>query len=547
MIQLVSAIHEAPISEFNSILSHFQQVSYPHNIVHIQVSMNSDMEGEFISAIPDLALVMSLMKGNKIQCFPLIVECAFSQPRQKVFKKVAMLISARPKVLMVVIVLINESPHYQLPSDKSLAWKMFVNHQDSLDLTGFMSLCDVDSGNVDVDKDFMVPVVIAGHTWCCISSVDYYIWLKHTPNTGDEGSSLVSMIRVDPDTTVEQSEWSVHGELPRNKNLDHFDGLLNKGLEMIQLDIIQFCQEIAICHNLPANYSGLEKSICLPPSWDHFCSALVNAREITAHAHFMHWYKDSFRGKKRPTTEPNIKLGNSGDQEVGPIRKRTIGGWEVGQRQLCFIMYSILAKVEYKDRTGPDAVQCPKILGPCKHCPPCHFTPGEDDPDPPPVPTQNPAPVISPTSMGVIPVQAAPFAPHQPQAPATNQELEFIDIDVALKGNVDEGDDDNNKYNDTEHPDSAEEAPQPSEEQAPDVHYFFTKGTKQPSICNTCSTNTSNFRLHIHIKNFHLLEFLEQAKKQGWHIYINSINMAFSMGYMFMTLHQVLQNPGVSI
>ncbi|KAI6036206.1 hypothetical protein BKA83DRAFT_4120084 [Pisolithus microcarpus] len=493
MIQLASAIHEAPISEFNSILSCFQQVSYPRNIVHIQVSMNSDMEEEFISAIPDLALVISSVKGNKIQHFPLIVECTFSQPHQKVFEKVAMLIAAHPEVLMVVIVLINESPRYQSPSEKSLAWKTFASHQDSLGLTDFTSLCDVDSGDVDVDEDFMVPLVVAGHTWCHISSVDYYVWLKRTPNTSNKGSPP---------------------ELPRNKNLDHFDRLLNKGLEMIQLDIMRFCQEIAIHHNLPADYSGLEKSICLPPSWDHFCSALVNAREITTHTHFMRWYKDSFRGKKRRTTEPNIKPGDSGDQEVEPICKRTVGGWEVGQRQLCFIMYSIPAKVEYKGTAlpeGPDAVQCPEILGPCKHCPPCRFAPAEDDPDPPPAPTRNPAPVVSPTSTGVIPVQAAPFTP------AANQELEFVDIDGALKGNADEGDDDDNKYNDTEHPDFAEEAPQrpiprarrrcgatdnllrtmdlsttdpldskPSEERAPDVHYFFTKGTKQPSICNSC-------------------------------------------------------------
>ncbi|KAI6096410.1 hypothetical protein EDD17DRAFT_1767320 [Pisolithus thermaeus] len=236
MVQLASAIHKAPISEFNSVLSHFQQVSYPHNIVHIQVSMNSDMEEKLISAIPDLSLVISLMKGDKIQCFPLIVECTFSQPHKKVFKKVTMLIDACPEVLMVIIVLINESPCYQSPSEKSLAWKTFMNHQDPLYLTGFMSLCDVNSGNVDVEEDFMVPVVTAGNTWCCISSVDYYIWLKHIPNTSHEGSSSVSMMRVDPDTTVKQSGWSAHGELPGNKNLDHFDRLLNKGLEMIWLD-----------------------------------------------------------------------------------------------------------------------------------------------------------------------------------------------------------------------------------------------------------------------------------------------------------------------
>ncbi|KAI6001508.1 hypothetical protein EDC04DRAFT_2611976 [Pisolithus marmoratus] len=371
-LQVLSMKH-LHISELNSVLSHFQQVSYPHNIIHIQVSMNSNMEEKLISAIPDLALVILLMKGNKIQCFPLIVECAFSQPCKKVFEKVAMLIGACPEVLMVIIVLINESPCYQSPSEKSLAWKTFVNHQDPLDLTGFMSLCDVDSGDVDVEEDFMVPVVAAGHTWCHISSC--------IPNTGDEGSS---------------------SELPRNKNLDHFDRLLNKGLEMIQLDIIQFCQEIAMCHNLPVDYSGLEEPICLPSSWDHFCSALGNAGEITTHALYMHWYKDLFRGKKQTTTEPDITLGNSRDEVVEHICKCTVvGGWEVGQRHVEGHVSDVLSQFDFSSQQkegikvggpdrelleGPDAVQHPEVLGPCKHCPPCHFTPGEDDPDPSPAP-----------------------------------------------------------------------------------------------------------------------------------------------------------------
>ncbi|KAI6024357.1 hypothetical protein EDC04DRAFT_2606524 [Pisolithus marmoratus] len=237
MIQLASAIHEATISEFKSVLFCFQQVSYPCNIIHIQVSMNSDMEEKLISAIPDLALVISSMKGNKTQCFPLIVECTFSQPHKKIFKKVAMLIAACPEVLVVIIILINESPHYWSPSKKSLAWMTFANHHDSLDLTNFTSLCDVDSGNLNVEEDFMVPVVTAGHTWCHISSVDYDVWLKHIPNNGNEGSL----------TPIQ------------------FTKLLNEGLEMIWMDIIQFFQEIAMHHNLSGDCSGLKKSTCLPP------------------------------------------------------------------------------------------------------------------------------------------------------------------------------------------------------------------------------------------------------------------------------------------
>ncbi|KAI6109071.1 hypothetical protein EDD17DRAFT_1514483 [Pisolithus thermaeus] len=277
MIQLASAVHEAPISKFNGILSTFQLVSYPHDIILIPVNTNSDMEENHISVIPDLTLVISSMKGNKTQCIPLILKCALFQPHREVFEKVSLLTAACPNVIMVIIILISKSPHYRSLSQDSLAWRMFKEHHDPLDLEHFMSLCNENSAHLGSEEQFTSPVVAA-----------------------------VCKIWLDPDVEVEWSDWSVDVELPENKNIDHFDMLPNKGLDMIWQDIIQYFQKIAAHHNLHADCSGLEKSIYLPPSWDHFHIALLNVRELTAHAHYVCWYKDAFRGKKHGTAECDV-------------------------------------------------------------------------------------------------------------------------------------------------------------------------------------------------------------------------------------------------
>lgn len=61
------------------------------------------------------------------------------------------------------------------------------------------------------------------------------------------------------------------------------------------------------------------------------------------------------------------------------------------------------------------------------------------------------------------------------------------------------------------------------------------------------SPNTGNSGLRVHVKKFHILNFLELAEKHGWPIFIQNVNLAFSIGYTFATLREALQKPGVSI
>ncbi|KIM64071.1 hypothetical protein SCLCIDRAFT_115857 [Scleroderma citrinum Foug A] len=100
---------------------------------------------------------------------------------------------------------------------------------------------------------------------------------------------------------------------------------------------------------------------------------------------------------------------------------------------------------------------------------------------------------------------------------------------------------------------------------ANDIQYFFEK-MSEASTCKLCLTLRnadpqkfpsqrtyqykalmSNTSLHVHIDNFHLLEYLRQIEQQGWPIYVNSVRMALSVGYTVTTLLETLQQPGISI
>ena len=57
----------------------------------------------------------------------------------------------------------------------------------------------------------------------------------------------------------------------------------------------------------------------------------------------------------------------------------------------------------------------------------------------------------------------------------------------------------------------------------------------------------SNMPKCAHIKKYHLDIYLEEAKKNFWMIWLDSVKVAFTAGYTFQTLHQALATPGMSI
>ena len=63
----------------------------------------------------------------------------------------------------------------------------------------------------------------------------------------------------------------------------------------------------------------------------------------------------------------------------------------------------------------------------------------------------------------------------------------------------------------------------------------------------TYSPMTLNTPKRAHIKKYHLDIYLEEAKKNSWTIWLDSVKVAFTARYTFQTLHQALAAPGMSI
>lgn len=63
----------------------------------------------------------------------------------------------------------------------------------------------------------------------------------------------------------------------------------------------------------------------------------------------------------------------------------------------------------------------------------------------------------------------------------------------------------------------------------------------------TYGPKTSNTSKCVHIKRYHLEVYLEEAEKNSWMIWLETVKVAFKAGYSFQTLHQALATPNMSI
>ena len=203
----MTEVHEAPVADFVRVMTCFQQADYPHQYVRIHTATNSSLEAETISAVTDLSLVFTFVRPTKekIRKIPFILECAFTQPHNKVFDKVEELITTCPEASMVVVILIKKAAAYTSPVEGSPAWECFKQDEVAKSLKGFMSVCNLEPEVQDVVEEFMILVAASGHMWCSINEVKYYVWLRQS--TGDNPAER---IKIDAQN-VHQTEWSAHG------------------------------------------------------------------------------------------------------------------------------------------------------------------------------------------------------------------------------------------------------------------------------------------------------------------------------------------------
>jgi hypothetical protein len=178
-----SALHE----EFFDYLKDRFTVSisafpYDQDTITARVSMNTSMRLKAKSVTPDMVIKITPVRGpRKLVKTAALGECALSETKEDVFDKMEEEIETHPEADLAVIVVVKEAISYACPAEGSTAWKTLRNGEDNPSPLSLESFTDLQSAPRTQDH----PVTVAGHQWCHIQSVEYFVWTK-----GDDGSPI---------------------------------------------------------------------------------------------------------------------------------------------------------------------------------------------------------------------------------------------------------------------------------------------------------------------------------------------------------------------
>jgi len=163
-----SAAHESVLIAIKKHLhSVFISLPVPPSILDYHLHSNLPIGGPSIYAIPDLT-IMELTEGG-IEDRPLwFMESAFSQSDEAVMKKLRDYVNDHPDVLVVGKVLFKQEIPYRSPGmNGSLAPRLRSSE-----------LMTQTEWRGDLGAEDFASVVVDGHTWFSLSSVEIHVWTR---------------------------------------------------------------------------------------------------------------------------------------------------------------------------------------------------------------------------------------------------------------------------------------------------------------------------------------------------------------------------------
>lgn len=165
-----------------------------------------------IHAIPDLSIIMCT-EGSRLGRLVCLMECAFSQSDCDVMRKLNTYVRDIPDLLVVGKILVKEAERYASPgSDSSVAPQL----RSSDTMTG-------EEWGHDQGADEFHRVVVDGHTWFSLSSVEIHVWTRQA------GRSEIEIDHSDG------GEYAV-GTLYPTVNLGDINRIFQRGLQLIKED-----------------------------------------------------------------------------------------------------------------------------------------------------------------------------------------------------------------------------------------------------------------------------------------------------------------------
>ncbi|KAI5990937.1 hypothetical protein EDD15DRAFT_2369305 [Pisolithus albus] len=210
-----SAAHESVLGAITRSLDRvLDTIPVPVNMLGCRTAPTENIATNSIKAIPDLSVMIST-KGGMFERPVWLMECAFSQSDCDVMHKLDAYVRDIPDLLVVGKILITQAERYASPgSNGSVAQQL--RSSDIMTREEWLHNHSVD--------DFH-QVVVDGHTWFSLSSVEIHVWTRQA------GGSPIELDRLDGD------EYAV-GMLYPTVNLDDINRIFLRGFELIKEDVL---------------------------------------------------------------------------------------------------------------------------------------------------------------------------------------------------------------------------------------------------------------------------------------------------------------------
>ncbi|KAI6132691.1 hypothetical protein EDD17DRAFT_981447 [Pisolithus thermaeus] len=275
MVVSPSAAHESVLSILmEDLCAVLVNLPVPRKILACRTLANNYLNGDSIYAIPDLCIQME--SSTSVWPRPLwIMESAFAQPDADVMRKLHAYVSDEPNLLVVGKITLNQATPYRSPGSKGSIAK---------ELRSSELLTKEEWGDRLGDLDAISQVVVDGHTWFSLSSVEIHLWVRQP------GDTRIVLDR-------QEGDGYALGTLYPTFHLDGINKAFRHGLGLVKETIIRELEKISDVEQ--ATIRSMEDwsppSQLLDPTW--LSRALKNAAQITAYNRYYDWRS---KLKKKP-------------------------------------------------------------------------------------------------------------------------------------------------------------------------------------------------------------------------------------------------------
>jgi hypothetical protein len=183
-IEMPSTLHEEPFDYLKECMTlAIASLPYDRDVIRPRIHMNYQLQIAGQSVTPNMTITLTPVDGpTDVVMISGLGECAWSEDKDHTFDKMEAEIESHPETMFAVIMVIHEAIKYACPQLNSTVSTTLCNSDEEpepLPLKSFIS-------QRSMPRSFDYPVMVAGHKWCQVNFVEYFVWIK-----GEDGKSSV--------------------------------------------------------------------------------------------------------------------------------------------------------------------------------------------------------------------------------------------------------------------------------------------------------------------------------------------------------------------